>query len=285
MAQLSRAQLKALWITGYVPTQTDYENLFDSMYDFLSDNLAGQGNTLVHAGLSGSYTNSGLTKPLIEVEIFLNNPQLITVNMPANTVIQTIDFENGTTAVQNLDCSGCSALKQLFLQPIITSVIDVDLSGCVMLTSLTMDSALSMTDISLANCTSLTDLSVDGCSSAVVIDVSGLAALINANLYMNSLVTAYDFSSSNLLQNVNGNDCSALTTVTISSTAPVTACTFNTCALNVGSVDGILAALNANGQINGTCDLAGGINASPTGGANNADYLALIVKGWTVNIN
>jgi hypothetical protein len=31
MAILTRAQLKALWVTGYTPTQSDYHDLFDSV--------------------------------------------------------------------------------------------------------------------------------------------------------------------------------------------------------------------------------------------------------------
>ena len=37
MAASTRAALKALWITGYKPTQTDYENLFDSFFALLDD--------------------------------------------------------------------------------------------------------------------------------------------------------------------------------------------------------------------------------------------------------
>lgn len=38
MAQLTRAQLKALWVTGYTPTETDFENLFDSILTLLDPN-------------------------------------------------------------------------------------------------------------------------------------------------------------------------------------------------------------------------------------------------------
>jgi len=38
MAQLTRAQLKALWITGYIPTQADFANLFDSILTLLDPN-------------------------------------------------------------------------------------------------------------------------------------------------------------------------------------------------------------------------------------------------------
>lgn len=37
MATLTRAQLTALWITGYTPTQQDYTNLFDSFVNKTTD--------------------------------------------------------------------------------------------------------------------------------------------------------------------------------------------------------------------------------------------------------
>lgn len=39
MAKKTRAQLKALWLTGYTPTQADYEDLFDTIYALLDDEL------------------------------------------------------------------------------------------------------------------------------------------------------------------------------------------------------------------------------------------------------
>lgn len=53
MAQLTRAQLQALWVTGYTPTQDDYVDLFDSFYNMLStddrDVLEGHFDTIYEA--------------------------------------------------------------------------------------------------------------------------------------------------------------------------------------------------------------------------------------------
>lgn len=39
MAKFTRAELNALWITGYVPQETDYQNLFESFFALLDDEL------------------------------------------------------------------------------------------------------------------------------------------------------------------------------------------------------------------------------------------------------
>ena len=55
--------------------------------------------------------------------------------------------------------------------------------------------------------------------------------------------------------------------------------------LSQAAVDSILAAFNAAGASNGTLFLGGGTNAAPTGGSTNSDYLALIGRGWNVELN
>ena len=61
---------------------------------------------------------------------------------------------------------------------------------------------------------------------------------------------------------------------------------FDGCAMTQAEVDRILADANASGTINSTLNVAG-TNAAPTGGAGNADYLALVApaRGWTVTIS
>ncbi len=39
MSGKSRATLKALWVTGYKPTQSDFDDVWDSFPNFISDNL------------------------------------------------------------------------------------------------------------------------------------------------------------------------------------------------------------------------------------------------------
>jgi hypothetical protein len=43
MSAISRDDLKALWIKGYAPTEVDYENLFDSFFNTISDTISGTG--------------------------------------------------------------------------------------------------------------------------------------------------------------------------------------------------------------------------------------------------
>ena len=39
MAKLTLAQLKEKWITGYIPTQSDFADLFDTIFTQLSSGL------------------------------------------------------------------------------------------------------------------------------------------------------------------------------------------------------------------------------------------------------
>ena len=52
--------------------------------------------------------------------------------------------------------------------------------------------------------------------------------------------------------------------------------------LTLDAVNGILAALVANGQANGYLNMSGGTNASPT---DSADEATLLANGWTVTTN
>lgn len=55
--------------------------------------------------------------------------------------------------------------------------------------------------------------------------------------------------------------------------------------LNVASVDGVLAYLDANGLLGGSVFLDLGTNSAPTGGALNPNVVSLLGKGWTVAHN
>lgn len=59
---------------------------------------------------------------------------------------------------------------------------------------------------------------------------------------------------------------------------------FQNCALAQAEVDAILADADASATTNSTLNVAG-TNAAPSGGAGNANYLALLGKGWTVTIS
>lgn len=92
------------------------------------------------------------------------------------------------------------------------------------------------------------------------LDITGLTSLVTLVAVAN-LITSLDVSTNPLLKTIN-------------------------CSVNaLRNVDQILATVNGFGSSSGTLALHLGSNAVPTGGASNADVLALRARGWTVNIN
>jgi ABC-type oligopeptide transport system substrate-binding subunit len=81
------------------------------------------------------------------------------------------------------------------------------------------------------------------------------------------------------------NNNSSLATITINSGINATYFHFNTNALSQASVDQILLNLDTAGYSSGSLFLNGGTSSSPTSGTSNANYLSLIGKSWSVNIN
>lgn len=125
-------------------------------------------------------------------------------------------------------------------------------------------------------------------STITSLDLSSLVsvgALNTIDLALNPLLTTLDLSSLVTAKELIAVDDVSLTTVTISNGILADTISFFNCALNVTSVDSILANVNAAGVLNGTLSLDGGTNASPTGGVANPNYVALLGKGWAVNIN
>lgn len=100
-----------------------------------------------------------------------------------------------------------------------------------------------------------------------------------------STITTIDLSALVTVSSINVSDNASLATASVSDATTCIDISFADCALNTASVNGILADINTAGQINGTLNLGGGTNASPTGGVLNADYVALVGNGWTVTIN
>ena len=138
-----------------------------------------------------------------------------------------------------------------------------DLSSLILLQTLNLQSN-SLTTVTIPDTlTSLTNLFLGSNSLTTVTIPNTLTALTYLNLESNSL-----------------------TTVTIPDT--LTALTYldlGANALTLASVDAVLLNLDTAGALNGTVYLNGGTNASPTGGATNANKLSLEGKGWTVYIN
>lgn len=76
-----------------------------------------------------------------------------------------------------------------------------------------------------------------------------------------------------------------LTSIVVSASLNTIYFDASTNALDLASVDSILASLDAGGAVGGYCDLSGGTNVSPTAGAGNMNKILLEGKGWTVLVN
>jgi hypothetical protein len=207
MTQKTRASLDSLWVHGYTPTQTDYENLFDSFLNFLSDAGFLVNDTYIWSNFVGAILNPFASNPLIKKFIFLNCPGITDFSFNNNAVITSVNLSNSTLNVTSIFITNC---------PLLT-IIDV------------------------ANCGTLQTVGFNGCTLLESIGTTDLSSITNGN--------------------------------------------FNGCALTVMNIDIILSMCNSGGLAGGTLNLSGGTNGIPTGGVLNADYVALLGKGWTVNIN
>jgi len=111
------------------------------------------------------------------------------------------------------------------------------------------------------------DLDVDSNSSLAQVELLSLVS-VNGNLFFN--------------------DCTILTTIMFPLFSPTngTINNFSNCALNVASVDGILATFVSNPAfVSGTINLGGGTNSPPSSVAPGSDYDILVNRGVTVNVN
>lgn len=155
----------------------------------------------------------------------------------------------GKTALNNIEANGCAALASLTL------------TGCTALASLNV----SATALSALNCTGLTALGI--------VDGSLCASLASVNLTGCSALASSDF-----------NNCPSLATVTNTGLALLLNVNFSSCGVLVASVNSLLQALDANGLLSGTIDIAGGTSAAPTGAGITA-AANLTGKSWNVVTN
>ncbi|MBU0959786.1 MAG: hypothetical protein KKB31_07605 [Nanoarchaeota archaeon] len=162
------------------------------------------------------------------------------------------DLYCAINSISVLDVSALTSLTVLYCANNSISVLDV--SALTLLTYLNCyDNAISVLDVSAL--TSLTYLSCPT-NSISVLDVSALTLLTTLYCYDNAISVL---------------DVSALTSLS------VLYCNDN--GMASGAVDNVLVALDANGQINGTCYIHG-TNAAP-GAPGLAAKANLIAKGWT----
>ena len=185
-----------------------------------------------------------------------------------------ISFGGAATREHRLKVDNWSAVTQF--------VIDTDnitkLDNLQLLTSLTSLSchinAISVLDVSAL--TLLTDLYC-AINSISVLDVSALTSL--TVLYCaNNSISVLDVSALTLLTYLNCYD-NAISVLDVSALTSLSVLYCNDNGMASGAVDNVLVALDANGQINGTCYIHG-TNAAP-GAPGLAAKANLIAKGWT----
>jgi hypothetical protein len=95
MAQKSRANLKARFLTGMVPTQADYADLFDSQHNLTDDDYPDAnptGDRIVEL------TSGGNSVPMADGEVLV----LVKVKTPTAALFSISTSANGKEVVEDL---------------------------------------------------------------------------------------------------------------------------------------------------------------------------------------
>jgi len=172
---------------------------------------------------------------------------------PSVTRANAIDFSvSGGSGPASIDCTGRS------------TVYDIDTHGNSNLTSLTLTGCVALQILDCHNC-SLTSLDLTALSNLTTLDCSG------------NPITGLDLSSCSHIATVycNGTNISS---INITGLTPLRFLDVHSSQLSAAAVDGIFAALVANGAAGGTVDTTS--NTAPTV-AGLADIATLISNGWT----
>lgn len=204
-----------------------------------------------------SYTNSGAGYP---------------ISITNNTSITNVLFPVLTTITEAFNILGNDSITSLSFSALISSG-SVTFGG----TGLLNISLSSFTtgDFTVNTSPSLNSLSLPVlANSPIGIDIEG-TSLTTLNFPAINNVGSNGFVISNN---------TLLTTLTINATSNLIKLLLQGNALNVTSVNNILINLDSQGNINGTIDLSGGTNASPTGAGIGA-VVSLGGKGWIVTTN
>lgn len=223
--------------------------------------------SLITAGATLSLVsadNHTVTLPsLTSVGFFLScNTSTGLTSFSAPSLISTTD---------SCDFDGCTSLTSVSFPALQTCGFDLRFNGCTNLLSISLPSLVLISDVFTANgCTALTSISCANGASIGSLNLVGDTALLSF------VASGVSFGT---LLDVHG--CSNMTTFTMGAAvvpaAPLS-WNWNSCKLNQGDVDAILALCAAVPSSNSVIDLGGGAgtNSSPTGGALNPDYLVLI---------
>jgi hypothetical protein len=139
----------------------------------------------------------------------------------------------------------------------------------------------SLTSIDLSNNIILEELYIHN-NQLTSLDISNNIALTTLAIDNNQL-TSLDISNNPLIYYIQIND-NLLTTINITNNTLLTNINFSFNQLNQSTVNHILTTLDSHGLSNGSCYLAGGTNAAPSGTGLTAKT-NLQGKGWTITNN
>ena len=184
----------------------------------------------------------------------LVNLQIIRIDWNS---FQSVNLSNLPNLVE-VDISDCD-----FPGTNTSSLTSVNFSGSTAIQQLRLDDSNFSGGVpNLSALTALEFLDLDQCSISGVLDISGLTSLINVDLSGNT----------------------ALTSVVIADSQPITNFNASGCALTETAVDDILVVLSNNSQSNGYADLSAGTNAIPSA-TGLAAKTVLEGNGWTIDVN
>lgn len=139
--------------------------------------------------------------------------------------------------------------------------------------------------LNLPNLTTITSLANFYFGSLTSLLVPVLTTVGSGFYLVSTQLTSLDLSSLTTCPSIGINNNSVLASLILSDTIDTLSMDFTINALDTTSVDGILLSVDTAGYSTGTLDLSGGTNSTPTDGVDNANYVSLVGKGWTVTIN
>lgn len=144
-----------------------------------------------------------------------------------------------------------------------SSLTSVNFSGSTAIQQLRLDDSNFSGGVpNLSALTALETLDLDQCGISGILDLSGLTSLINLDVSGNTAMTSVVIADSQPITDFNGIDC----------------------ALTETAVDDILVVLSNNGQTGGNVDLSAGTSAPPSA-TGLAAKAVLEGNGWVVNVN
>ena len=307
MGAKNRADLKALWVTGYTPSQSNFSDLFDSFLNLISDNWnQAAARSMCHSGTETSMDNIGSNYPWIEVEMFFSNPKMTTININSNPYIKAIEFNVYLPAVTTLQLQNNILLQSFIFSGIISSAA-LNISGCPQL-QIIRSQVSGINALNCANDVLLEEITLisssfqaldattqlQNCSNIKIINLNNntildtcyipLDTLTDIDLSNCTALPIFNITGCYLLKNITLRNCTSLNNIDFSVLSSCTNIDAFNCGLSETTVNTILIALDINGLSSGFVDLSSGTSIAPTGAGITA-AANLITKSWTVNTN